>query len=373
MGDALQRSVPPRRAAALAATALAALAAVTLTPHSTGAAAAPEPLRTLSAAEAARLATSLTAELKGAGAGSYYDSAAKKLVVNVTTSQAAAAVRTAGAEPRTVRFDAARLRSAMSTLDKTAEIPGTTWGIDPRSNKVQVTADPTVDAVELAKLNTAMKSLGQVAELKRTTTELKAFIQGGDAVYGRDRDAKCSLGFSVKRAGLPDAFLTAGHCGDRVKSWAEKQNGPEFAKTTAARFPGDDHAVAEYIATVDHPSSVNLYESGSLPVSGARDAVVGEKVGRSGDTTKAHFGTVQALDQTVTYAEGRVTGLVRTDACAEPGDSGGPFFTYDPNDPPATTTALGLVSGGDGNCLLGGTTFFQPVTEALTAYGATIP
>jgi streptogrisin B len=58
-------------------------------------------------------------------------------------------------------------------------------------------------------------------------------------------------------------------------------------------------------------------------------------------------------------------GHVQTNACAEPGDSGGPF--YDGN------AALGLTSGGSGDCQKGGTTFFQPVTAALSAYGATIP
>jgi streptogrisin B len=50
--------------------------------------------------------------------------------------------------------------------------------------------------------------------------------------------------------------------------------------------------------------------------------------------------------------------------CAEPGDSGGALYSG--------STALGLTSGGSGNCSTGGTTFFQPVTEALSVYGATI-
>jgi streptogrisin D len=50
--------------------------------------------------------------------------------------------------------------------------------------------------------------------------------------------------------------------------------------------------------------------------------------------------------------------------CAEPGDSGGSLFDGD--------TALGLTSGGSGDCASGGETFFQPVTEALSATGAQI-
>ncbi|MEU0296361.1 serine protease, partial [Streptomyces cavourensis] len=32
----------------------------------------------------------------------------------------------------------------------------------------------------------------------------------------------------------------------------------------------------------------------------------------------------------------------------------------------------GLTSGGSGNCSSGGTTFFQPVVEALNAYGVSV-
>jgi hypothetical protein len=59
-----------------------------------------------------------------------------------------------------------------------------------------------------------------------------------------------------------------------------------------------------------------------------------------------------------------VRGLIRTTVCAEPGDSGGPLFSG--------TTALGLTSGGNGDCRSGGTTFFQPVTEPLRVFGVNV-
>ena len=64
------------------------------------------------------------------------------------------------------------------------------------------------------------------------------------------------------------------------------------------------------------------------------------------------------------YAEGTVTGLIKTNVCAEGGDSGGSLFPG--------TRALGLTSGGSGNCTFGGTTFFQPVTEVLSRYGVSV-
>lgn len=64
------------------------------------------------------------------------------------------------------------------------------------------------------------------------------------------------------------------------------------------------------------------------------------------------------------YAEGSVSGLIRTTVCAEPGDSGGSLYSG--------STALGLTSGGSGNCSSGGVTYFQPVVEALNAYGVSV-
>jgi hypothetical protein len=78
-----------------------------------------------------------------------------------------------------------------------------------------------------------------------------------------------------------------------------------------------------------------------------------------------HTGTVTALNVTVHYVGGgTVRQMIQTNVCAEPGDSGGPLY--------AQTVALGLTSGGSGNCRTGGTTFFQPVTEALSKYGVSV-
>ena len=61
---------------------------------------------------------------------------------------------------------------------------------------------------------------------------------------------------------------------------------------------------------------------------------------------------------------GTVRGMIQTTVCAEPGDSGGPLYDG--------TLAIGLTSGGSGDCKKGGTTFFQPVTAALQTYGVSI-
>ncbi|MEV6780763.1 S1 family peptidase [Streptomyces syringium] len=366
----MQPSAPLRRAATLAATALAVVAAVALTPLSADASAG-QPAKVMSPVAAGQLAKSLTPQLKGAAAGSYYDRTAKKLVVNVTTPEAAGKVRKAGAEPRKVRYADETLAATMATLNASEPIPGTAWVPDPRVNKVVVTADPTVTEAKLAQLNTVLKPLGDTVQLERTDSELKLYLSGGDAIYSSNVSsvrARCSLGFNVKRSGKPDAFLTAGHCGNPVKSWSTSDGGAEIALVPdgGSSFPGNDYAIAEYNANApEHLSEVNLYDGDTQPITAARDAVLNEDVQRSGATTGLHGGTVTGLNATVNFREGQVTGLIKTDICAEAGDSGGPLFSG--------TDAIGLTSGGAGDCKGGtATTYFQPVVEALTAFGATV-
>ena len=104
--------------------------------------------------------------------------------------------------------------------------------------------------------------------------------------------------------------------------------------------------------------------AGTVTVSGSTQAAVGSTVCRSGSTTGWHCGTVQAYNTSVTYPEGTITGLIRTNVCAEPGDSGGSLV--------AGSQAQGVTSGGSGNCRTCGTTYFQPVNEPLQVYGLTL-
>ncbi|QES40754.1 serine protease [Streptomyces venezuelae] len=352
----------PKRRAAVAGAGIAALVAAGITFQTANASEnSPTPTPdTLSVAEAGKLASSLGKELGADAAGTYYDAKAKSLVVNVLDESAADAVESAGGKARIVENSLAELKSARATLDAKAAVPGTSWAMDPATNKVVVTADRTVKGAQLDKVGSIVKSLGGKAELKRSKGEYKAFIAGGDAIWGSG--SRCSLGFNVTKGGEP-YFLTAGHCGNAVKSWSDSQGGSEIGATEESSFPGNDYAIVKYTADTPHPSEVNLY-GGTQAISKAGDATVGQKVTRSGSTTQVHDGDVTALDATVNYQEGQVDGLIQTTVCAEPGDSGGALFAGD--------TALGLTSGGSGDCSSGGETFFQPVPEALSAYGAEI-
>jgi streptogrisin B len=263
------------------------------------------------------------------------------------------------ATPAAARSDRS-LDAAMQRLERTISISGIAWGIDTRTQQVLVTVDSTVQGARLASVKAAVKQLGASARLAYVAGTFHLDITGGDAIYGSRY--RCSLGFNVTK-GSAHYFLTAGHCGKAESTWWTSANHTTLlGNTTGATFPGKDYAIVQYAASyTNYPSSV-----GGQSITHAANAFVGESVSRRGSTTGTKTGTVQALNVTVRYQGGGVVrGLVQTNACAEPGDSGGPF--YDGN------AALGLTSGGSGDCKKGGTTFFQPVTAALSAYGATIP
>jgi streptogrisin D len=221
---------------------------------------------------------------------------------------------------------------------------------------VVVSIDDTVGAAQLQRLNAVLAHDGDAARVEHVAGTFTPLIAGGDALRGGGY--RCSLGFNVRISGL-DYFLTAGHCTNLVGTWTTPG-----ATTVASSFPGDDYGLARYTSNTSRTGDVDRYNGVPQDIVTAGSAYVGQTVQRSGSTSGLHGGIVTGLNQTVRYAQGTVRGLVRTTVCAEPGDSGGPFF--------AGTVALGLTSGGSGNCTFGGTTFFQPVTEPLGRYGASV-
>jgi hypothetical protein len=249
-----------------------------------------------------------------------------------------------------------------ATLSKDASIPGTAWATAP-DGRIIVSYDDTVTGSKMAALTGVTKQFGSRITLEKIPGKLTKYISGGDAIYGGQY--RCSLGFNV-RSGTTYYFLTAGHCGNIASSWYSNSSKTTLLGTTfGSSFPGNDYAIVKYSTSyTNHPGNVDLYNGSTQDITSAGNASVGQAVKRSGSTTGVHSGSVTATNATVNYAEGSVSGLIRTNVCAEGGDSGGALF--------AGTIALGLTSGGSGNCSTGGTTYFQPVTEALSRYGVSV-
>ncbi|WP_369143417.1 S1 family peptidase [Streptomyces sp. R44] len=247
---------------------------------------------------------------------------------------------------------AAQLARADAAVEA-AGVGGTAWYVDQASGRVVVTADSTVTDAGLAKIRRAAGADATALRVQRTPGVLKPLLGAGDAIYGGGY--RCSLGFNV-RSGSTYYFLTAGHCGNVANTWyTNSAQSTLIGATVGSSFPGNDYALVRYDNTsLTHPGGFT-----------AADAYVGESVKRSGSTTGTRGGTVTGLNATVHYSGGgTVKGLIQTNVCAEPGDSGGAMYDG--------TKALGLTSGGSGNCSSGGTTFFQPVPEALAKYNVSL-
>ncbi|MFV0132238.1 S1 family peptidase [Streptomyces sp. HMX87] len=282
-------------------------------------------------------------------------------VVAVTDADAAAEVRRAGAEAKVVRHSMRELKSAASRLGSAPRVAGTAWLVDYRSNEVVVRGDSTVSGVDWSRLTEVAEGIGGHVRMERTEGRFTTRLNGALPILSTA--GRCSVGFNVTD-GQSEFILTAGHCGPTGSVWFSDGGGDrQVGETVAGSFPGDDFSLVEY-ANGDAGDAADVVSVGGgkgVRITGAGEPSVGQRVFRSGSTSGLRDGRVTALNVTVNYPEGTVTGLIETDACAEPGDSGGPMFSEG--------IALGVTSGGNGDCTTGGTTFFQPVEEAMDSLG----
>jgi streptogrisin C len=302
----------------------------------------------------------LRAELGADFAGAWIPAGATRLTVAITDAGAAPAVRTAGATPKVVDRSAGDLAAARQQLDKNAaQAKGTAirgWYVDVAANRVVVTTAPgqAADARAFAKQSGAgTVTVVETAEAPKPMYD----IRGGDQ-YVINGNTLCSVGFSV--AG---GFVTAGHCGG-VNSPTLGNNNVAQGTFAGSSFPGNDYAWVRTNGNWTPQPWVNNYAGGNVLVAGSQDAAIGSSVCRSGRTTGWRCGTILGRNETINYAQGAVSGLSRSNACAEPGDSGGSWISGN--------QAQGVTSGGSGNCSSGGTMWFQPVNEILSVYGLSL-
>ncbi|MEU1042483.1 S1 family peptidase [Streptomyces sp. NPDC005907] len=314
-----------------------------------------------SAASAADTGSGLVARLgTDRAAGSWIGSDGRP-VVGVTDAGAAAEVRKAGARPRIVDHSLRDLKSVTESLASAPRVPGTAWAVDYAHNEVVVRGDSTVSASDWSRMTKLADGSGDRVRMERTRGAFTTRLNGAQPILSSG--GRCSAGFNVTD-GRGDFILTAGHCGPAGSVWFSDTNGTrQVGRTVSRSFPGGDFSLVQYAAgqTGTDSNVVAIGGDRGVRITAAADPAVGQRVFRSGSTSGLRDGEVTALNATVNYPEGTVTGLIETTVCAEPGDSGGPLFSEG--------VALGVTSGGNGDCEAGGTTFFQPVTKALTALG----
>ena len=137
------------------------------------------------------------------------------------------------------------------------------------------------------------------------------------------------------------------------------QSGPDMAYVTI---------------TAGHTPNANVegWSNPEVAVKGSNEAAIGAAICRSGRTSFWRCGAIEAKNQTVNYSSGEtVTGMTRTSACSEGGDSGGSFITTVANN----AQAQGVLSGGSGSCkgrAKFSKSYFQPINPLLSACGLTL-
>lgn len=292
-----------------------------------------------------------------------------ELNVAVTDEALKSEVAAAGANAQVVSTELSKLEAAKKALDelyvkqtlgkRAEEANIAAYFVDVTANKliIEALADSTAQAADFAKQVGLSESEYQVVTVEEMPSTFVT-VRGGDAYY-INNSARCSVGFSVT-----GGFVSAGHCGTTGNT-ATTSSGTNIGTFAGSRFPGSgDYSYIRGTSSNTYSGTINNYSGGTITVSGSTASAVGSSICRSGSTTGVHCGTVGALGATVTYSQGSVTGLTRTSVCAEPGDSGGSFYTG--------SQAQGVTSGGSGDCSRGGTTYFQPVNEILSTYGLTL-
>ncbi|MGK3201489.1 alpha-lytic protease prodomain-containing protein [Amycolatopsis sp. MEPSY49] len=287
----------------------------------------------------------VTAALGARAADGYLDAAAKP-VVNVLDQAAADRVTAAGAQARLVKHSSAALAGAQHALQALPAVAHTSIGLDPKTNQVVLTVADAAKGTD-ALLNAAA-SLGDRVRVERVAGEMHTAIYNGEAITGGG--TRCSVGFNTNRGGQ-NYILDAGHCTRAVSQW-------NVGPSQGSSFPGNDYGLIRN-TTGSAPGAVTLWNGSTQRISSAGTATVGQRISKSGSTTHLTSGSVTRTNVTVNYAEGSVSQLIQTNALVNPGDSGGCLF--------AGSVGLGITSGKGS-----GTSFFQPVGEAMSAYGVSL-
>ncbi|WP_051771581.1 proprotein convertase P-domain-containing protein [Lentzea albidocapillata] len=325
----------------------------------------------------------LSQDLRGRLAGHWFDSAAGKLTVAVPDEQTARQARTEGINAVVVRRSAADLEKLLGDVKKLIGdgVPGVySWGVDVRDNQVDVTVNTTRKTEATEQFLEKMRALGDGAHVSETRSQQRqqaGTVQAGSP-WWPGSETYCSVGFAATDANGGKHFLTAGHCTNDANQAAygqiSQQNRLGTSNVGGSRSvnarEGDMGVVAVTEAGWNLSAAVNTWGQPAITVTGSAEAMVGDRVCHSGNTSKWQCGEVKYTNKAVDYGGGLVIeGLTWTTACSKGGDSGGAWLLGD--------KAVGLHDGGPSQCVQNPTndadlSIFQPVNEALRKWNLTL-
>ncbi|MFJ8966224.1 fibronectin type III domain-containing protein [Lentzea sp. NPDC102401] len=314
-------------------------------------------------------------------AGHWFDAGAGALTVAVTTDEAVAQANARGVK-------ATRVQRSRADLDRQFDefrrligtgVPGVySWGVDVRNNQVGVTVNTTRKTQATEKFLRDVQKLGAgVVETDSQQRQQAGTVQTGSP-WWPGSESNCSVGFGATDANGAKHFLTAGHCTNDANQAAYGQSGQQNRLGTSnvgggrsvnAR-EGDMGVVAVTESGWNLSAAVNTWGEPAITVTGSAEAMVGDRVCHSGNTSKWKCGEVKYTHKSVDYGGGLVIeDLTWTTACSLGGDSGGGWLLGD--------KAVGLHDGGPSQCVQNPTndddlSIFQPVNEALRKWNLTL-
>ncbi|WP_336317598.1 alpha-lytic protease prodomain-containing protein [Streptomyces lavendofoliae] len=331
------------------------------------------------AAQQARLA-----ELKKsgiAGDGAFFD-ASGTLTVNADDKAEATRIQKAGLTARIPARGQAALDRVKAELDAFAakRVPSgvVAWSVDLASDKVSVRVNNDRGAAAKAFLAKAAKH-GAAVQIVRGQEKLapQAAIYPGSKMTFNNTTQWCSVGYGARDSSGRQYLVTAGHCVTNTLRY----DGAAFAQGYKSRYALGTRSVDMGLATVNSGHSiataVGTYgNSNPVAVRGSSRAASGAAICKSGWTTKWTCGTIGSYNNTVTYIDENggpdtvISGLATSSVCTEGGDSGGAYISGN--------QAQGMTSGGPvgqrctGGVHSRGSSYFQPLDDALRYYGLTL-
>jgi hypothetical protein len=195
-------------------------------------------------------------------------------------------------------------------------------------------------------------------------------------------------------AELETFLITAGHCLQEAANWFSSTHPGKETKEIGPRVQFKNGLPGDYGDIIVTP---NWLEEGTTPAlaqithyqdNGLREArsVIGEEASvekasfcKQGATSAEQCGIITGLNQLEVFQSPpdvltHIEGLVKTNACGEKGDSGGPFATLALGN---SVRILGTLVGGTertcsglfcSNC----TTWYEPIKTSLTGLGLTL-
>ena len=198
-------------------------------------------------------------------------------------------------------------------------------------------------------------ALAVLAALLPARPALAATSVGGGDVLTSAAGLRCQLGFNLSGRGI----MAAPSCGPVGTRW--------YAGTVPVGLTVVVTLTASLIY-IDNPAVTQIagrrIGGGAIaPVTAAARAYVGQVVSYHSATLGSRTGTVTGINATISYAGGTITGLDRTTLCSTARDTGSPVVSG--------STGLSIVFGGSSSCA-GGSTFAQPSTPLLAAWGRTL-